>query len=186
MTHQEDNQTGQTPPSDDLLEKIKKAQEASDQREEENATDDFGPDTEIENLRSELEKMNELAKRTMADFQNFKRRQEEENARIMDMANLALLKRLLPILDNFERAKDEWSEGIGMCVNQFKKTMEDVGVEEIKIDTEEGTTDFDPELHEALLHANGPKDKVVEVLEKGYKIGDRVLRHAKVKVGNGE
>lgn len=172
-----------TPQDDDLLEKIKKAQEASNEREAENAQDDMGPDTEIENLRSELEKMNELAKRTMADFQNFKRRQEEENARIMDMANLALLKRLLPILDNFERAKNEWSEGIAMCVNQFKKTMEDVGVEEIKTDPE---TNFDPELHEALAHGNGPKDKVVEVLDKGYKIGNRVIRHAKVKVGNGE
>lgn len=171
------------PQDDDLLEKIKQAQEASEKREEENAEEDFGPDNEIENLKSELEKMNELAKRTMADFQNFKRRQEEEQARIMDMANLALLKRLLPILDNFDRAKDEWSEGIGMCVSQFRKTMEDAGVEEIKIDAE---TNFDPELHEALAHGNGPKDKVVEVLDKGYKIGNRVIRHAKVKVGNGE
>lgn len=139
--------------------------------------DDQNP--EIEQLRQELEQMSELAKRTMADFQNFRRRQEEEQLNMMKMASSGLMKALLPILDNFERAQSEATEGLNMCIAQFKKVLEDQGLTII----DPLNQPFNPDFHEALLEGEGEKGIVIEVLEKGYMLGDRVLRHAKVKVG---
>ena len=134
----------------------------------------------LETLQSELEEMTEQAKRTMADFQNFKRRNEEERAEIFKMANESLLKGLLTPLDNFNRAQDEMSDGIKMAFEQLKAAMQNSGLEEIN--PEVGSA-FDPELHEALLQGEGEQDTVLQVLEVGYKLGKKVLRHAKIKVG---
>ena len=162
--------------------------------------DDNHPEEEIEakeessdagetDLQQQLAQMTEHAKRTMADMQNLKRRQEEERKVLVSMANTNLIRTLLPVLDNLERAMghippeaEKWAEGMQMSVNQFKKSLQDAGLEEIEC---QGQI-FNPELHEALVHEAGEKDQVTEVLEKGYKLGDRVIRHAKVKVGNGE
>ena len=145
--------------------------------------------SEIENLQMQLQAMTENAKRAMADMQNIKRRAEEEKREVIVMANAGLIKALLPTLDNFHRAIDhtpeqaqEWSQGIKMCIQQIEKVFKEVGLEEIDASGQ----DFDPDFHEALIQGPGKANKVVEVLEKGYKIGNRVLRHAKVKVGNGQ
>ncbi len=137
------------------------------------------PNQEVENLRQELEQMSELAKRTMADFQNFRRRQEEEQSLLIKMAAMGLMKSLLPILDNFNRAETEATDGLKMCIAQFKKVLEDHGLTII----DPLNQPFNPDFHEALLEGEGEKDLVIEVLEKGYMLGDRVLRHAKVKIG---
>lgn len=144
-------------------------------------TDENTQNEEIENLRKELEEMSELAKRTMADFHNFRRRQEEEQGMLIKMAAVGLMKSLLPILDNFARAENEATEGLKMCIAQFKKVLEDHGLTII----DPLNQPFNPDFHEALLEGEGEKDHVIEVLEKGYMLGDRVLRHAKVKVGKG-
>lgn len=143
---------------------------------------------DIEKLQKELEEMTEHAKRTMADMQNLKRRQEEERKIITKMANMDLILTLLPVIDNMDRAlehapkeADKWVEGMEMNIKQLKKIFLDSGVEEI----EALNQPFNPELHEALAQGPGEKDKVVEVFEKGYKLGDKVIRHAKVKVGDG-
>jgi len=142
-----------------------------------------------EELQKKLEEMTEHAKRAMADMQNLKRRQEEERKVIITMANIDLLRSLLPVIDNLDRAMEhvpkeaeKWAEGMNMSVNQFKKIFQDYGLAEI----ESLGKPFNPEFHDALVHGPGEKDTVTEVLEKGYKLGDRVIRHAKVKVGNGE
>lgn len=149
---------------------------------------------ELQKLKQELEQMTELAKRTMADLQNYKRRQEEERRLIINMATANLILSLLPVLDNLERAKKhssdlsnlsgqvkEWFSGIEISINQFQKVLEETGLKKI----ESLDQKFNPELHEALVHSPGEKDIIIEELEKGYILGDRVIRHAKVKVGNG-
>lgn len=151
--------------------------------------------SEIELLKKELEQMTEMAKRTMADLQNYKRRQEEERRIIITMANAQLILGLLPILDNLERAvkhapdpnalpenTKEWFNGINISIGQFQKILEETGLKAI----ESAGQKFNPEFHEALTSGPGEKDIVVEELEKGYILGDKVIRHAKVKVGNGE
>ena len=144
---------------------------------------------EIEKVNKELEEMTELAKRTMADLQNLKRRQEEERSQVIIMANAALIKACLPVLDNLKRAKEhvpegaeEWFKGIEMAITQLEQTFTNAGLEKIEAQGKP----FNPDLHEALIQEAGEKDIVTEELECGYMIGTRVIRHSKVKVGNGE
>jgi len=139
--------------------------------------------------KEELEQMTEMAKRAMADLQNLKRRQEEEKIHWIRMANADLMKKLLPILDNLDLAKkhmpqgaEGWYKGIEMSINQLQQTMQDAGLTPL----ETVGQPFDPEKHEALAQGPGNKDEVIEEFEKGYKLGDYIIRHAKVKVGNGE
>ncbi len=145
--------------------------------------------TEMEKLAMELEQMTELAKRTMADLQNMRRRQEEERTQLYTMANLNLMKDLIPVLDNLERAirhlpksEDEGYKGLEMSVNLFQKVLAENGLQPI----ESIGQPFNPDLHEALTQGPGTKDHITEEMEKGYLLGNRVLRHSKVKVGNGE
>ncbi|MFC1616094.1 nucleotide exchange factor GrpE [Patescibacteria group bacterium] len=166
---------------DDLEEKIKKAKKEDDKRN--------NKDQEFEELNQKLTEMTETAKRAMADMQNMKRRFEEEQIALFSRANANLIKELLPVLDNLDRAlahipeeAKEWGEGLTMSVNQQKKVFEDFGLKEIEAEGQP----FDPDLHEAVVQGPGKKDMVVEEFEKGYKIGDLIIRHSKVKVGNGE
>ena len=140
-------------------------------------------------IQQELDEMTELAKRTMADMQNQKRRFEEEKKVLITMGNVGLIKSLLPIIDNLNRAKEhapentdkEWLNGIEMSLNQLNTELTNFGLKEIPTKDEK----FNPDLHEALLQGEGEKDIIIEELEKGYMLGERVIRHAKVKVGTG-
>ncbi len=136
----------------------------------------------------ELQRVTELAKRAMADLQNLKRRQEEEKIHWIRMANADLMKKLLPILDNLDLAKkhmpegaEGWYKGIEMSINQLQQTMQDAGLTPF----ETVGQPFDPEKHEAITQGPGEKDTIIEEFEKGYILGDRIIRHAKVKVGDG-
>ena len=165
---------------DDLQEKIEKAKKNDAARNNESS--------ELEQLRTQLEKMTETAKRAMADMQNIKRQAENERREVIMMANAGLAKQLLAPLDNLHRALEhipkgveEWAQGLNMCISQIDTVLKDTGLEEIATKGEV----FNPDFHEALVQGPGPENTIIEVLEKGYKIGDRVIRHAKVKVGNG-
>jgi molecular chaperone GrpE len=146
-------------------------------------------------IQEELAQMTELAKRTMADLQNLKRRQEQEKVAWVKMANADLISALLPILDNLQLAlkhipkeatehesTTKWTQGIQMSINQCQKIFEETGLQTI----ETVGQPFNPNLHEALAQDPGEKNIILEEIEKGYMLGDRVLRHAKVKVGNGK
>jgi molecular chaperone GrpE len=119
--------------------------------------------------------------RALADYQNLERRIEREKELLVKLASSVLLIKLLPVLDNLERAQSHLKDsGLEHVVRQFKDALATEGVSEIKAEGE-----FNPELHEAITDSEGDEGKIVEILEKGYKIGDRVLRPAKVKVGKG-
>lgn len=165
----------------DLAAKLKEAEEQAAEKDQEAAKDS--------SIEEELAQMTETAKRAMADLQNLKRRQEEERARLIVFANADLIKKLLPILDNLDRAKEhvpesaeEWFKGIDMSLNQAHQILKESGLTEME---SLGKT-FNPDFHEAVTQGPGEKDTVVEEFEKGYMLGDRVIRHAKVKVGTGE
>jgi molecular chaperone GrpE len=130
--------------------------------------------------------------RVTADYQNFKRRIEKERSEWMTAAQASVLKKILPIIDDFDRAiksdqegsitKEEqvWLEGFEMIRKKFMKTMADLGVEEISCEVP-----FDPEVHEALLSIESEDHKegeIAQVLSKGYRFKDEVLVHAKVSV----
>ena len=131
-------------------------------------------------------------KRSMAEFDNFRKRSEKEKATMFDMGARSVAEKLLPIVDNFERAMlaapaegegKAFADGISMIYNQMTKTLEDLGVKPIDCVGKE----FDPNLHNAVMHIEDEslgENVVAEELLKGYMYKDGVLRHSMVKVAN--
>ena len=152
---------------------------------------------EPERLRAQLQEEREKAQsymqswqRAAADYQNFKRRVEEERGETARLANAALIINMLPLLDDLDRALKNidahlagltWVDGIRLIHRKFQALLEMAGVEEIAAD---GKT-FDPSVHEAISEAPGEANKVVSVVQKGYRLGERVIRPAMVIVGKG-
>ncbi len=145
---------------------------------------------EIEKLKAELESKNDLLLRTAAEFDNFKKRTDRERASIAEFAKSNVIKELLPILDNIDRAavledktSAEYIKGIELIVKQFETLGEKLGIVEVaKVGDK-----FDPNCHEAVMHIEDEtleENVIAEVLQKGFKIGDTIIRPAMVKVAN--
>ena len=145
---------------------------------------------EVEKLKNELESKNDLLLRTAAEFDNFKKRTERERASIAEFAKANVIKELLPILDNIDRAalmEDKTSldyiKGIELIVKQFEALTGNLGIVEV---AKVGDT-FDPTMHEAVMHIedeNLGQNVISQVLQKGFKLGDTVIRPAMVQVAN--
>ena len=129
--------------------------------------------------------------RAQADFINFKRRTEQERLEFNRFANAELAREILSALDDLERAieavppklaKNEWVDGIRLVERKFNSSLDGQGITPMESLGES----FDPNYHEALRQAAGEEGIITEVFQKGYMIGDRVLRPARVVVGNGE
>lgn len=142
---------------------------------------------DLQQTQQKLDEMTAVSQRALADLQNFKRRTEEERSTFIQGANAALFMELLPVLDSASRAlehknKDaEWAKGVEQSLTQLLSACEKMGLKTIPTDGP-----FDPTMHEALLTAPGPQDTILEVLEKGFMLGDKVIKPARVKVGNGQ
>jgi molecular chaperone GrpE len=130
--------------------------------------------------------------RAAADYKNFKRRVDIERSELIRSASSALLLKLLPVMDDFDRAianipaevaESSWWGGTQLIAQKLRTLLESEGVKGI----EAVGQDFDPNQHEAVLYedAEGQDGKVVAELQRGYKLGDRVLRPSMVKVGRG-
>lgn len=131
-------------------------------------------------------------KRSMAEFDNFRKRSEKEKATMFDMGARSIAEKILPVVDNFERAMvaapkegdgKAFADGITMIYNQLKKTLEDLGVKPIDCVGQA----FDPNFHNAVMHIEDEslgENVVAEELLKGYMYKDSVLRHSMVKVAN--
>lgn len=146
----------------------------------------------VEELQQELDKEKKEYLFLMAEFDNFRKRTLKEKSEIIKNAGENVLKGLLPIMDDFERGikasennpeADSVKEGINLIYNKLKKYLNQNGVKEI--DPADDT--FDTEKHEAISVVPVPdeekKGKILDTVEKGYTINDKVLRHAKVVVG---
>ncbi|MBN2014070.1 MAG: nucleotide exchange factor GrpE [Candidatus Altiarchaeota archaeon] len=136
-------------------------------------------------LESELKERGEEILRLKAEFENYRKHLDREREAFIKVANEQLIRQLLEVLDNFERAlpliKDEKAiEGITMIHKQFKKVLEDAGLRRI----ESLGRRFDPYYHEVLLQEESKEedDIIVEELQPGYMLKDKVIRHAKVKI----
>ena len=146
-------------------------------------------DEEIESLKKELDAKSDLLMRTAAEFDNYKRRTEREKAGVAEYAKAALIKQLLPIIDNIDRAaaadkeSAEYIKGIEMIVKQFEGIVSNLGIKENAV----AGDSFDPNFHEAVMHIDDEsygENVITEVLQKGYSLGDTVIRAAMVKVAN--
>ena len=153
-------------------------------------------DTEsLKNALAEEKKKSEeyLAswQRAQADFINYKRRNEQERQDFNSFANANLVRVILPVLDDMERAldvipeeysADDWVEGVKLVERKFKTVLEGQGVKPI---LSLGMA-FDPKIHEALRQDKGAEGMVIGELQKGYMLNDKLLRPARVVVGNGK
>ena len=147
-------------------------------------------DSELEKLKAELDAKNDLLLRTAAEFDNFKKRTEREKSGVAEFAKANVIKNLLPILDNIDRAaaledktSADYIKGIELIVKQFEGLASNLGIVEV---AKVGDS-FDPNCHEAVMHIedeNLGENVVAQVLQKGYKIGDTVIRPAMVTVAN--
>ena len=149
-------------------------------------------ENEISSLKEALALSNEKVMRTQAEMMNFKRRKEEETSNMLKYANEDVLKSLLPIVDNFERAikldDNDLSDEVSKFLSGFKmiytSVIEVLNKSEVKEIIAEGV-EFDPKVHQAVLMEHDdtkPSGVVLEVLQKGYMYKDRVIRPAMVKV----
>jgi len=129
--------------------------------------------------------------RSQADFVNYKRRSEQEQAETKQFANSVLICNLLPVIDDLERALESvprelaevpWVEGIRLIERKFKSILESHGVTPIKAQGQH----FDPTLHEAAMCSPGREGVVTQELTKGYKLRDKIIRPATVAVGDGQ
>jgi molecular chaperone GrpE len=129
--------------------------------------------------------------RAQADYLNLKRRSEQEKGEMTKFANSMLILNLLPVLDDLERALNSvsttlagltWVEGIRLIYRKLEAVLQAQGISEIKAVGES----FDPNLHEAVFHREGEEGIVLEEVQKGYKLHDRVIRPTMVVVGQGQ
>lgn len=136
-----------------------------------------------------LTELTDALQRERADAENIRRQHAEQIVNLKEMVKADVVEQLLPVIDNFERALkhvpkelvgNDYVKGVNGVVKQFEQTLNQMGVERIM------TVDqhFDPQLHEAVSidDGKGHKEIVSEELQSGYKIGDRVIRHAMVRV----
>ncbi|MGE5596041.1 MAG: nucleotide exchange factor GrpE [Hyphomicrobiales bacterium] len=128
--------------------------------------------------------------RSAADFINYKRRVEQERGEMSRFASAALVINLLPVYDDLERAVESvdaqlaglnWVQGVIAIQRKFRSMLESMGVTEVQAAGES----FDPAMHEAVARQPGPEGKVLHVVQKGYRLGDKVIRPAMVIVGDG-
>lgn len=144
----------------------------------------------LEKANKEIAELKDKYLRTLAEFDNYKKRTLKEKTELILNGGEKTVKAVLPVLDDFERALKDKSEdpkaikdGVSMIFNKFVKTLESLGVK--KIDTDD--KDFDTDFHEAVAMVPGmgddKKGKVIDCLQTGYTLNDKVIRHAKVAVG---
>jgi molecular chaperone GrpE len=158
-------------------------------------------DSQILKLQSQIDELTDALQRERADAVNLRRRHDEQISSLKNVVKANVIRELLPVIDNFERAlkhvpdkqsqasrvksRDDqklldWIDGVQKILAQFEKTLADIGVEKIRTAGEP----FDPKFHEAVSmeDGDGANEIVSEELQSGYRIGDDVIRHAMVKV----
>jgi len=136
----------------------------------------------IKELEERIAELENNWKRALADYKNLERRTAEEKESFINFSNETLVRSLLPIVDHMEMLLNHTKdEGLGMIVKDFNKVLETEGVTEI----ETLNKDFDSDTMDAIEMIDGEKNKVLEILSKGYLFKDKLLRPARVKVGKG-
>lgn len=144
--------------------------------------DDKGQIDEAGLLKQQLVEMENNWKRALADYKNLEKRVVEERSAIIQFAGSIFASKLLPILDSLEMLEMHLKDvGLNLTLKEFKQILKSEGLEEIEVFGKA----FDPSNMEAIEVADGEKDKVLEILQKGYLFREKLLRPARVKVGKG-
>lgn len=181
-----------TPEGEDLPEEENKTpgEEAApeDKKEEKSKTSFFGKKKK-DKSEQKVEELTDRLKRTMAEFDNFRKRTEKEKSSMYIIGAKEIVEKILPVVDNFERGlaqapeDDPFAEGMKMIYKQMMTAFDEMGVKPIETVGKE----FDPNLHNAVMHVEDEsvgENIVVEEFQKGYTYKDFVVRHSMVKVAN--
>ena len=154
------------------------------------ASEEAGVEERIAALEAERDELLDRLRRTAADFDNFRKRAARDQENLVARAHERLMKALLPVVDDLERAlvaaaeheEAKLEEGVRLVARELHAALEREGLEEVATDGQ-----FDPHVHEALLSqpSEAEEGSVIEVLQKGYRLGDRILRPARVVISQG-
>ena len=190
----EDNASDDNMKSDEVPEAANaeedKSQSKKKSRSRKNKSDKLAD--ENEELRIKLAEAQDKYLRLFSEFDNFRKRSNKEKLEILSSASGALIKDLLPVMDDMDRAQENFeksedvkalAEGVELIFSKFRKTLASKGLEAM----ESTGADFDTDIHEAIAQFPAPdesqKNKIIDTTEKGYTINGKVIRHAKVVVG---
>ena len=185
-----------------MSKKTKKETKAKDKEKQQKASQKTTEKSQNNKSEKQVDKVEELTQmlkdekdkylRLYAEFDNYRRRTAKEKLELFETAAEKVIKNLLPILDDFERAiaemqknkDDEMAKGVTLIYDKFKKTLEKEGLKDIEVNKGDS---FDPDIHEAIAQVpvqdEDMKDKIVDVVEKGYKLGPKNIRFPKVVTG---
>lgn len=165
-------------------------EEAEESQEETQKKSIFGKKKDKKDKKdTKIEELTDRLQRTMAEFDNFRKRTEKEKASMYVIGAKEIIEKMLPVVDNFERGLanapegDAFAEGIQMIYKQLMTTFDEMGVKVIETVGQQ----FDPNLHNAVMHVDDPEQEdnvIVEEFQKGYTYKDFVVRHSMVKVAN--
>ena len=200
MTHKNSNPFS----NDDVIKDENKEENNVETSETEAKTEEETKDTsdkkdeskneEYSKLKADYDKLNQQYVRLAADFDNFRKRQEQERENLIKYGTEAALKKMIEVLDNFERGQkalenvedcEKVKESFNLVHKQVHEALSKLGLEEIKAVGEE----FDPNFHEAVMQtptSEHPEHTVINELQKGYKLGDKVLRPTLVNAATAE
>lgn len=147
---------------------------------------------QLEEAKNELKEIEDKYLRLFADFENYKKRVRKENELLINTASENVMKALLPVLDDFDRAKnvsddqnseEKFSEGVTLVYEKLFSTLRSLGLEK----TECTNTEFNPEEHEAIAELpasdESMRNKIIDTVEKGYRLNSKIIRYPKVVVG---
>ena len=160
----------------------------------EEAKEETAQEAEPDPKDVKIEELTNRLLRLQADFENFRRRTASEKEQLSTFVTAGVVGKFLKVLDNFERAEASAAKatdmegvitGMQMIRRQFEAAFSELKVEEIPAQDQK----FDPQLHEAVMRGHNPEleDEIIDmVFEKGYKLGDKVIRHSKVRVNSNE
>ena len=189
MSKKDKNQPLEEMHTENPVEAPEEAIETADQ-DDQDVNDSTGAEAE---LSESLEKEKDKFLRLFAEFENYKKRTTRERMELFKTAGQEIMLSMLPVLDDFDRAlaeigksdDKELLKGVELIHTKFKETLRAKGLELVACKKGDA---FDAEIHEAITQIPAPtkklKGKIVDVIEKGYSLGDRIIRHPKVVVGN--
>lgn len=182
MAKKKDNVLNETPETEETAKEQEAAPELSEKEAE--------LSSKIEEIQKELDASKEAHIRTLAEYDNFRKRTQKEKEAIFSESKATILTQLLPVIDNFDRAAmnkdadyESYKKGVEMMFTGFMDTIKKLGVEPFG----EVGEQFDPNFHNAVMHCEDDsleENVITDVFSKGYKLGDKVLRPAMVKVAN--
>ncbi|MGA9589833.1 MAG: nucleotide exchange factor GrpE [Salegentibacter sp.] len=180
------------PVKDQVEDAIDKAIEEVEEKEE-SADGKSQQPSETEKLKEDVQKEKDKFLRLFAEFENYKKRTSRERLELFKTANQEVMSAMLPVLDDFDRALNEIRKtteendllkGVELIHNKFSETLRSKGLEPMNV--QEGDA-FDADIHEAITQIPAPSDdlkgKIVDVVERGYKLGERIIRYPKVVTG---